>query len=314
LAAKRLFIIYRCSLRIILADIEDWLAQATDPKETLAQKHAAFNQIVTRYQDMAFGCAYAVLGDFSMAEDAAQEAFLLAWQHLAQLKQTKAFPGWLRRIVVTQCHRQTRSRHWNTLTLEEAALIPAAGDLAHEAEQRERQDELRAAIGELPEGERIVIVLFYLNEYSRREIAAFLDISEIAVKKRLASARKRLKERMIPLMEENLDRQRPSHSEDFKQRISQFTLGFSLLIDGGESIVRALRTLAAQQEDSQFQKALTQIRLEIETASDRTHCLSDALSKHPQFFTEQYVAQVRNGEESDLRTAFHSLADSNKKH
>jgi RNA polymerase sigma factor (sigma-70 family) len=291
-----------------LTDTEDWLAQATSLNCTMTQKHAAFDHLVKNYQDMAFGCAYAILGDFQCAEDAAQEAFLAAWQHLAQIKQPKAFPGWLRRIVVTQCHRQTRGGRLDTISLDDISALPDAGDMAQIAEQRETGDALDAAIGQLPEGKRIVLVLFYLNEYSRREIAAFLDISESAVKKRLASARKRLKERMISLMEDHLKQQRLSHDDGFEKKISQFTLGFSLLIDGGESIVRSLLTLANQQEDSPFQEALTQIRLEIETGNDFTHCLSDALAKHPQFFQPQYVAQVRAGEQSDLRIAFHSLS------
>ncbi|MGI4791758.1 MAG: sigma-70 family RNA polymerase sigma factor [Janthinobacterium lividum] len=295
-----------------MADTEDWLTQATNPHCTLAQKHTAFDHLVRNYQDMAFGCAYAILGDFQCAEDAAQDAFLAAWQHLGQLVYPAAFPGWLRRIVVTQCRRQTRNRRLNTISLDDVAL-QADGNMALIAEQQETHGELTAAIGQLPEGERIVVVLFYLNEYSQREIAAFLDISESTVKKRLASARKRLKEGMTVVMEDQLKQQRPSRDDDFEKKISQFTLGFSVLIDGGESIVRSLLTLAHQQEDSLFQQALTQIRLDIETASDFTHALSDALAKYPQFFHEQYVAQVRAGEQSDLRVAFHSLAVSDKK-
>jgi DNA-directed RNA polymerase specialized sigma24 family protein len=115
---------------MILTDTEDWLAQATNPNCTMTQKHAVFDHLVKNYQDMAFGCAYAILGDFQCAEDAAQEAFLAAWQHLAQLKQPKAFPGWLRRIVVTQCHRQTRGGRLDTILLDDegrALLCPITG-------------------------------------------------------------------------------------------------------------------------------------------------------------------------------------------
>ena len=301
-------------LRKILADTEDWLARATDPRCTLTQKQAAFNPLVRKYQDMAFGCAYAILGDFQLAEDAAQDAFLAAWQHLAQLKQAQAFPSWLRRIVVTQCRRQTRGGRLNALSLDNASAIPAAGDVARAAEQRETRDELQAAVRQLPEKERIVVVMFYINEHSRSEIADFLSISEIAVKKRLASARRRLKERMTVLMEDDLKQQRPSRGDDFEKKVSRFTLGFSLLIDGGESIVRSLLTLADQQSDKHFQEALTKIRLEIEAASDSTHVLSHALAKHPQFFHPQYVAEVWEGEQSDLRVAFHSLAAPGKEH
>lgn len=65
----------------------------------------AFGTLVKRFQDMAYGCAYAVLGDFHLAEDAAQEAFVTAYHHLGKLRDPKKFPGWFRRIVLSQCNR-----------------------------------------------------------------------------------------------------------------------------------------------------------------------------------------------------------------
>ncbi|MBV7336789.1 hypothetical protein KFU94_52880 [Chloroflexi bacterium TSY] len=53
----------------------------------------AFGQIVHRFQDMAFACAYAMLGDPGLAQDAAQEAFLDAHQSLTKLREPAAFPG-----------------------------------------------------------------------------------------------------------------------------------------------------------------------------------------------------------------------------
>ena len=57
---------------------------------------------------MAFACAFAVLGDVYLAQDTAQEAFIVAWQKLGQLREPAAFPGWFKRIVLTQCNRLTR--------------------------------------------------------------------------------------------------------------------------------------------------------------------------------------------------------------
>ena len=51
---------------------------------------------------MAFACAYAAPCDFHLAEDAAQGAFVTAWRKLTQLREPEAFPGWLRRIVLTE--------------------------------------------------------------------------------------------------------------------------------------------------------------------------------------------------------------------
>src|SRR5919197_1810211 len=91
-------------------DARRLVQKAADPCSPLGERHEAFGELVTGFQDMAFGGAYAVLGDFYLAEDAAQEAFIAAWQRLDQLRAPEAFPGWLRRIVLTRCNRLTRGR------------------------------------------------------------------------------------------------------------------------------------------------------------------------------------------------------------
>src|SRR5207248_6847427 len=97
-------------------------------------------------------------------------------------------------------------------------------------------EQVRQAIRSLPEGERVVTVLFYISEYSQQEIAAFVGVAVITVKKRLAAARKRLKERMIVLMQEDLHAQRPSRDESFENRVLAFTQQFSEMIDAGVSL------------------------------------------------------------------------------
>jgi DNA-directed RNA polymerase specialized sigma24 family protein len=58
-------------------DVKYLIATATATHLAQREKHRAFDQIVRQYQDLAYGYAYAVLGEFTLAEDAAQEAFLL---------------------------------------------------------------------------------------------------------------------------------------------------------------------------------------------------------------------------------------------
>src|SRR5438876_11256091 len=95
----------------------------TDPATALTEKREAFCELVRIFQDMAYACAYAVLGDFYLAEDAAQEAFISAWQKLSQLRQPEAFPGWFRRIVLTECNRLIRGKRPRTLSLDEGAIV-----------------------------------------------------------------------------------------------------------------------------------------------------------------------------------------------
>ena len=70
----------------------------------------AYGQIVSRFQDMALGYAYSILGDFPLAEDVAQDAFVEAYRQLKQLRDAVAFPGWFRRIVFTYCNTMNRRK------------------------------------------------------------------------------------------------------------------------------------------------------------------------------------------------------------
>ena len=71
---------------------------------------AAYSAIVRRFQDMAVGYAYGILGNHDSAKDAAQEAFLEAYTCLGELREPRAFSAWFRRILFKQCDRITRRR------------------------------------------------------------------------------------------------------------------------------------------------------------------------------------------------------------
>jgi RNA polymerase sigma factor (sigma-70 family) len=155
----------------------------------------AFAELMLRFQEAAREWAFQALGDPHLAEDAAQEAFLIAYRQLDQLRDPKAFPSWLKRIVLSQCHRILRRRQMPSAPLDDEAPVPESGhDPATEVEQREMQESLRRAVQNLPDGERAVTELFYIVGYSQQEIAERLRLPLTTVKKRLQYARERLKE------------------------------------------------------------------------------------------------------------------------
>jgi len=204
-------------------EIGPLIARATAARAARAEKSQAFGEIVRRFQDFAFACAYAMLGDFHLAEDAAQEAFLSAWRNLDQLRKPEAFPGWFKRIVFTQCSRLTRGRRFEAVALDMIAELPSNGaEPAIAYEQHERQARVLAAIQELPEHERLVTLLFYVGDYAQSEIAAFLELPLTTVKKRLFSARRRLRERMLDMVRETFKEKRPSRNEQFAETVALF--------------------------------------------------------------------------------------------
>ncbi|HKF93993.1 MAG TPA: sigma-70 family RNA polymerase sigma factor [Gammaproteobacteria bacterium] len=181
-----------------------------------------YEAIVRRFQDMAVGYGYARLGDFQLAEDAAQEAFIAAYFELPSLHDPQAFPGWFRRIVVKQIDR-IRRKHRSALSLDNLSNIAGEQpDLAEMLVQQEVYDALLMAIQQLPVSQREVVTLFYIGAYSHSEISAFLDISRSTVKMRLYHARQRLQNQLASLIEERLSDQRPSRDTRFVRKIMSF--------------------------------------------------------------------------------------------
>jgi len=193
----------------------------------------AFGWIVRRFQDMAVAYAFSILGDHQLAQDAAQEAFVEVYRTLRSLREPQGFAAWLRRIIFKHCDRMTRGRQITTVPMEAAAnLASSEPPVEQAAEGRETQKQVQQAIYALPEGERLVIGLFYMGGYSHREIAEFLGISAALVKSRLHQGRGRLKERMFTTMKDNLHENRPSRDDEFLARVNE-VVGLMLASRGG---------------------------------------------------------------------------------
>ncbi len=183
----------------------------------------AFSELVSSFQDMAVGYAYSILGDFQIAEDAAQEAFLDAYRHLGDLREPLAFPGWLRRIVFKHCDRRTRRYSPPMVSLEKAALeeITRSKDPSPEdiAERNEMKDRLAGALDLLPEKQRAVLVLHYMSGHSLAELSAFLNAPVGTVKKRLHDGREKLREILTDEVADDLRSRRPSRDSRFAEGV-----------------------------------------------------------------------------------------------
>lgn len=201
-----------------MKEIEQIVLRAADPSSPLTARREAFGELVIRFQDMAFGCAFAVLGDVYLAQDTAQEAFVVAWQKLAQLRDAAAFPGWFKRIVLTQCNRLTRCKRLQIVPLEDAPAIDPGPHAS--AERHDLLAKVLRAINALPENERLVTTLFYVDGYTQADIGEFLEVPVTTVNKRLYSARQRLKGSVVELFKSDLQQQRPSRDANFSNAVN----------------------------------------------------------------------------------------------
>ncbi|MCP4641876.1 MAG: sigma-70 family RNA polymerase sigma factor [bacterium] len=229
----------------------------------------SFGQLVRRFQDMAHGYAYSVLGDFHLAEDVAQEAFIDAYRKLDDLREPAAFPGWFRRIVFKHCDRATRGKRIATAPLEEAHHVPEP-----RAERSELEDRVLDSVRGLPERQREATTLFYINGYSQGEIADFLEVPVTTVQKRLHDARKKLKQRMIDMVEDTLKTNAPN--KRFSQKVVDELMGRPdyLRVEGHpvREILDAVRAALPEFEYVEGEEALDDrfVRREVWDRSYRT--------------------------------------------
>ncbi len=159
----------------------------------------AFEELVTRYQAVAFRVAWLVVRDRGEAEDAVQDAFVKAYFALPRFRPGAPFRPWVLRIVANEARNRGRSaRRREGLAVRAAAIGSGDAAPAPEAAALERADAevLVAALDRLPERDRMVVAYRYLLEMSESETAEALDVAPGTVKSRLSRALVRLRTEM----------------------------------------------------------------------------------------------------------------------
>jgi RNA polymerase sigma factor (sigma-70 family) len=184
--------------------------------------HAAWSELVARFQDLAVAVAVGSSGDWDAAPDIAQDAFGIAFRKLADLHEADAFPGWFAAIVRTACSRRSRAKRLANTSFDGFEIVdPELTDPAALVVAADEQARVRVAVEALPEPERAVVALHYLGDLTYPEIAAFLDITVAAAKKRAFTARRRLEE-LLPMATDALAAARPSRTDRFRDTILLF--------------------------------------------------------------------------------------------
>ena len=168
---------------------------------------SAFEQLVHRYDRNVFRIAQHITQNREDAEDVVQDAFLKAYQNLANFHEQSKFYTWLVRIAVNESLMRLRKRRTGKMVsidddieTEEGSVPRDLADWSPNPEQNYGQAELaeilRKTIQGLPHGFRIVFVLRDVDGLSTEETAETLGLSVPAVKSRLLRARLQLRERL----------------------------------------------------------------------------------------------------------------------
>ncbi len=153
-----------------------------------------FEIFVRNYQNMVFSVAARILGNLADAEDITQEVFIKAFDRFAELQQSNRIGGWLKTVATNLAinHLNRYRARWRFFSeQEQPPEIPASPDPI-----LERKERLELALRQLPDTQRVPLVLFHFEEMSYEEIAAKLSVSLAKVKTDIHRGREALRKIM----------------------------------------------------------------------------------------------------------------------
>ena len=170
----------------------------------LSGEDEAFSVLVRKYQRRVHALIWRKIGDFHIAEEITQDAFLQVYKKLSTLKNPNLFDGWLyviaNRLCLNWIQRNRPAIRHQSIEATPIEEIEKSFYANYESEHREaetaehRREIVKNLLEQLPESERTVVTLHYLGEMTCKAIGEFLGVSANTVKSRLQRARNRLKE------------------------------------------------------------------------------------------------------------------------
>jgi RNA polymerase sigma-70 factor, ECF subfamily len=162
---------------------------------------AAFEALYDKYKTQIFRTALAITGDRHTAEEVLQDTFVQAYTHADTADGSVSIAPWLHRIAFNLSANRRARKRLLIVPLDSLAEYIITGEdqsPEHLAERNELRRAVQRAVAELDFRHRAVIVLFYLQDFSLKEIAYILDCPVGTVKSRLHYACKILKHRLAP--------------------------------------------------------------------------------------------------------------------
>jgi len=179
----------------------------------------AFSRLVERHYGAIYGLAYASVGNWSAAEDIAQEAFLVAYANLRRLRVPGVFLMWLRRIVRNLSQDWIRSEVYRRKLAERMKIEGEHNSVSNDSPaahlgRQERYSEAWDALQTLSSNVREAMVLFYIEGKSTAEAAHSLGVTENAVRTRLYQGRKKLREHLETRIEAELKQGPPDSAAE----------------------------------------------------------------------------------------------------
>ncbi|TYP76795.1 sigma-70 family RNA polymerase sigma factor [Paenibacillus methanolicus] len=180
----------------------------------------AFSELIGKYANAVYGVAYSKVGDFHTAQDVAQEVFVKIFRKLEHLKEPEKLRSWIYSVTARECMDWFRSNKYEAVYQRAEAIDAVQLETTEDALlKKEFRNEVWNALNTLSEANRIVTVLYYIDDYKAREIGDFLGLSVEAVESRLRRSKTLLKKEMLSMVNENLNRNKLN--DEFRKKIFQ---------------------------------------------------------------------------------------------
>jgi len=172
--------------------------------------HAAFEELMGRHQNMIVGTVAKMLGNASDAQDIAQQVFIRLWKSAPRYKRKAKFTTFLftitRNLVFNESKKRARRKTHSLEEREEENFTQIAADASRTPDAETLQTELQSAvdkaINDLPEKQRMAVILRRYENMAYEEIASVLETSISAVKSHLFRARTELRESLSHYLKE----------------------------------------------------------------------------------------------------------------
>ena len=184
-----------------------------DVKRMLALKRGdrnAFDDLMRKYYPRILNFAHRLVGNRQLAEDLTQDTFMKVYKSAARYRPRSKFQTWLYTIAKNTCLNELRRKREQFVSLDEpldARVADLKKELPHpgadpavEFLQKEKEQQVRAAVNDLPENQRIAVILKRYENFSYAQIAATLNVTDKAVKSLLSRAKVNLKNKLAGII------------------------------------------------------------------------------------------------------------------
>lgn len=150
-------------------------------------KKEQLGELILASESQLYATAMAILENDVDCADAIEETIVKAFSKIDSLRNDRYAKTWLMRILINECHNIGRQKSREELLEDDEAIA------LEQTDETRNYSELYRAVNELKEDLKMPVILYYMEDYSIKEIAQILETTEGTIQKRLARARHKLK-------------------------------------------------------------------------------------------------------------------------